>query len=232
VLGHARLSGAAFISHMWAPGFVALIVTAGVLAIHEHRELRVRSSPAPASSPVTWGLGLVAIGTCALFVVALASPALEVLGVGVAAIATRLVNKRDNIGHVFEVLGVSALIGLFGIAVALGTLGRAWSYPSTAMAHLNVWATGAVAALASVVFNNLPAASLLSAHAPPHPYALLVGLNLGPNLFVSGSLAWLLWLRAARVAGAQPSIARASSLGLWTVPLSLAAALAALVLLG
>ncbi len=232
VLGHARLSGAAFISHMWAPGFVALIVTAGVLAIHEHRELRVRSSPAPASSPVTWGLGLVAIGTCALFVVALASPALEVLGVGVAAIATRLVNKRDNIGHVFEVLGVPVLIGLFGIAVALGTLGRAWSYPSTAMAHLNVWATGAVAALASVVFNNLPAASLLSAHAPPHPYALLVGLNLGPNLFVSGSLAWLLWLRAARVAGAQPSIARASSLGLWTVPLSLAAALAALVLLG
>lgn len=232
VLGHARLTGAAFISHMWAPGFVALIVTAGVLAIHEHRELRVRSSPAPASSPVTWGLGLVAIGTCALFVVALASPALEVLGVGVAAIATRLVNKRDNIGHVFEVLGVPVLIGLFGIAVALGTLGRAWSYPSTAMAHLNVWATGAVAALASVVFNNLPAASLLSAHAPPHPYALLVGLNLGPNLFVSGSLAWLLWLRAARVAGAQPSIARASSLGLWTVPLSLAAALAALVLLG
>jgi arsenical pump membrane protein len=232
VLGHARLTGAAFISHMWAPGLVALLVTAGVIAIREHRELRVRSSPTTPSSPVTWGLGVVAIGACALFVVVLASPALEVLGVGVAAIAVRLARKRDDIGHVVEVLGVPILIGLFGVAVVLGTLGRAWSYPATAMAHLNVWTTGAVAALAAVVFNNLPAASLLSAHTPPHPYALLIGLNLGPNLFVSGSLAWLLWLRAARVAGAQPSIARASSLGLWSVPLSVAAALAALVLLG
>lgn len=232
VLGHARLTGAAFISHMWAPALVALLVTAGVLGIHERRALRLRSSPAPSSSPVTLGLGVVAIGVCALFVVVLASPALEVLGVGVVAIAVRVANRRENASHVLGVLDVPLLIGLFGIAVALGTLGRAWSYPAAVMAHLNVWATGAVAALASVAFNNLPAASLLSAHTPPHPYALLIGLNLGPNLFVSGSLAWLLWLRAARVAGAQPSIARASSLGLWTVPLSLVAAMAALVILG
>jgi arsenical pump membrane protein len=67
---------------------------------------------------------------------------------------------------------------------------------------------------------------------PGHPFALLIGLNLGPNLFVTGSLAWLLWLRAARDAGAQPSIARASRIGAVAVPLSMAAALAVLALTG
>jgi arsenical pump membrane protein len=61
---------------------------------------------------------------------------------------------------------------------------------------------------------------------------LLIGLNLGPNLFVSGSLAWLLWLRTARSAGAGPSIAKASRIGVVAVPLSMAAALTVLALTG
>jgi arsenical pump membrane protein len=67
---------------------------------------------------------------------------------------------------------------------------------------------------------------------PPRPYALLIGLNLGPNLFMTGSLAWILWRRAARTAGAQPSIAHASRLGIIAAPLSIAAALEALALTG
>jgi arsenical pump membrane protein len=59
-----------------------------------------------------------------------------------------------------------------------------------------------------------------------------VGLNLGPNLFVTGSLAWFLWLRAARIAGADPSIGRAGRFGVVAVPLSMAAALGALALAG
>jgi arsenical pump membrane protein len=89
-----------------------------------------------------------------------------------------------------------------------------------------------VAAFSAVLFNNLPAASLLAAHAPTHPYALLIGLNLGPNLCITGSLAWLLWIRAARVAGARPSLMRASRLGMVAVPLSVLAALAVLVMMG
>jgi arsenical pump membrane protein len=89
-----------------------------------------------------------------------------------------------------------------------------------------------VAALIAVLINNLPAASLLAAHRPPHPYALLIGLNLGPNLFVSGSLAWFLWLRAARAAGARPSVTTASRMGVVAVPLSLTAAVGLLLVLG
>ena len=131
-----------------------------------------------------------------------------------------------------QVLGVPVLVGLFGLAVALGTLGRTWSGPATLLTHLDAWGTAAVAAVTSVLVNNLPAASLLAARQPPHPFALLIGLNVGPNLFVTGSLAWILWLRAARNAGGHPDVRRASILGVCSVPLAMAAAVGVLVLSG
>jgi arsenical pump membrane protein len=133
---------------------------------------------------------------------------------------------------VAEVLGLPVLVGLFGVAVALGALGRAWSGPVHLLSHLGIWGTAAVAGLAAVVVNNLPAASLLAARTPSHPFSLIIGLNLGPNLAVTGSLAWLLWLRSARAAGAEPSLRRASRIGAFAVPLSIAAALGALILTG
>ena len=131
-----------------------------------------------------------------------------------------------------DVLGVPVLIGLFGIAVALGTLGRVWSGPTALLSHLDIWGTAVVAAGTSVLVNNLPAASLLAARTPPHPFALLIGLNIGPNLFVTGSLAWLLWLRAAnRLVRNLPS-QEASRLGVIAVPLAMAAALGMLAIGG
>ena len=124
------------------------------------------------------------------------------------------------------------LVGLFGIATALGTLGRAWSGPAILLSHLDGVGTAVVAAASTVVVNNLPAAALLAARVPPHPFALLVGLDLGPNLFVTGSLAWILWWRTARAAGSAPPLRRAVVLGLVTVPVSMAAALALLAATG
>jgi arsenical pump membrane protein len=98
------------------------------------------------------------------------------------------------------------------------------------MMHLDSWGTAGVAAVATVLVNNLPAASLLSARAPAHPFALLIGLNIGPNLFVSGSLAWILWLRSARTAGGKPSVSHALKTGAISVPLALTAAVGALLL--
>jgi hypothetical protein len=66
------------------------------------------------------------------------------------------------------------------------------------VSHLNSTASAAIAAGAAVLVNNLPAASLLAARMPTHPFALLVGLN----LFITHSLAWILWLCGARTAGA------------------------------
>ncbi len=129
-------------------------------------------------------------------------------------------------------LGAPVLVGLFGVAVALGTLGRVWSGPADLLAHLDRGGTAAVAGVFSILVNNLPASSLLAARHPGHPFSLLVGLNLGPNLFVTGSLAWILWLRAAHATGSRPSIGKACGLGVIAVPLSMAAALATLTLSG
>ena len=156
---------------------------------------------------------------------------------GPSAVATATagptVKQALELRRIGEVLGLPVLIGLFGLAVALGALGRAWSGPAALLSHLSGWALlRAFAAIATVAVNNLPAASLLAARPVAHPFPLLIGLNLGPNLCVTGSLAWLLWLRSARDAGASPSLARASTLGVIAVPVSLVVALAALTVTG
>ena len=146
------------------------------------------------------GVGLVAIVVVTVLVVALRAPALPVAAVGVVAVLVRAGRSgdettggaRDRGPAALQVLGVPVLVGLFGLAVALGTLGRTWSGPATLLSHLDAWGTAAFAAVTSVLVNNLPAASLLAARQPPHPFALLIGLNVGPNLFVTGSLAWIL----------------------------------------
>jgi len=232
VLGHVRLSGAAFLSHMWAPALAALVVTALVVAGLERRALRRPTDQPRATERATLGLGLVSIVVVTVLVLALRSPALPVVIVGVIASGVRVVSGKQQIRHVSEVLGLPLLVGLFGVAVALGTLGRVWSGPGTLLSHLDVWGTAGLAAATSVLVNNLPAASLLAARTPNHPFALLIGLNLGPNLFVSGSLAWLLWLRSARAAGAHPSIIKAVRFGVVAVPASTVAAVGALIVTG
>jgi arsenical pump membrane protein len=100
-----------------------------------------------------------------------------------------------------------------------------WPGPTDLLASASPWTTCAIGALAAVCLNNLPAAVLLSATPPPHPRALLLGLNLGPNLAVTGSLSSYLWFKAARNAGARPSPRRFSMIG---APVGIAAMLAGL----
>jgi arsenical pump membrane protein len=187
-----------------------------------------RSGRAAASEAGVGLVGPAAVILAAVLVVSLHSPAPWVAAVGVTATCVRLVQRRHTLSKVIEVLGPAVLVGLFAIAVALGTLGRAWSGPAALLRHLDPWATAAVAAVGSVLTNNLPAASLLAARVPPHPYSLLIGLDLGPNLFVTGSLSAVLWMRAARSAGARISVREVAVTGAVAVPLSIAAAMAAL----
>jgi len=66
------------------------------------------------------------------------------------------------------------------------------------------WVAGLVVALACNLTNNLPAgliagATVQGAQAPPDvASAVLIGVDLGPNLSVTGSLATILWLYALR----------------------------------
>jgi arsenical pump membrane protein len=147
-----------------------------------------------------------------------------VLIVGVIAVALSRVPRA----RVLAAVDVRVLGGLFALAVALGAIGRWWHGPETLLGSFGRWGTAVFGALASIGVNNLPAAVLLTPHPPQHPRALLIGLNLGPNLAITGSLSALLWLRVARSLGAQPSVRRYSQLGLLIAPLSVTAAVATL----
>jgi arsenical pump membrane protein len=232
VLGQLHLSGRAFIMRMAPAWVVAVLVTALVVGVAGRAELsHVRTQPHQTGPPpLRVGLAMLAIAASIVFIVVLRNPALPVVVVGLAAALFRLAQRRVARRDVLDVVGLPTLVALFGLAVTLGTLGRGWSGPAQLLGHLDRWGTAFVAAAVAVLVNNLPAASLLAARVPHHPFALLVGLNVGPNLCVTGSLAWLLWLRAARHAGARPSLLHASRLGLIATPLSIAGAVGALML--
>jgi arsenical pump membrane protein len=228
VLGHAHMSGGDFFRRMAPAGAVSVIVTATVIALWHHRELRVTVSPEDAVERPRLGVGLVAVAAATVLVVLLPNAALPVAAVGVIAVALRLRPWGSALQRSRDVIGLPVLVGLFGIAVGLGALGRAWSGPSSLLTHLGPWATAGVAAGSTIVVNNLPAASLLAARSLSHPFSVLVGLNIGPNLFVSGSLAWVLWWRSARTTDARPSLTAAVRLGVVSAPLAIVAAMAVL----
>jgi arsenical pump membrane protein len=165
------------------------------------------------------GPGAAASVAAAGLVMALPNPALPILGLGLAAAARR--------GRLRSIV-TPWVPTLFVVSVVVGTMAHAYAAPWRAFGRLDPWTTAFAGAGAAVAVNNLPAAMLLSAGAPGHPAALLIGLDLGPNLAVTGSLSAVLWLRAARTAGAQPSLRTLSALGLALVPITLAGSLAVL----
>ncbi|MNE63815.1 Arsenical pump membrane protein [compost metagenome] len=86
-------------------------------------------------------------------------------------------------------------------------------------------------AIASNLMNNLPSGLIAGSmgHIVELPRqitaALLIGVDLGPNLSITGSLATLLWLVAIRREGEHVSAWRFLRLGLLVMPPALAAAL-------
>lgn len=174
---------------------------------------------------------LCVVAVAALMVVSRA-PALPVLGVGVLAAATRLRDRTLAMRDIVRGVGPLAIAGLFALAVVLGVIARASGLPRALLVSADAPLTTAIAAIGSVLVNNLPAAALLSAGHLKHPVALLIGLDIGPNLAVSGSLAALLWWRAAKESGAHPSALRCSRIGIFIAPPAIAAALALSVVLG
>jgi arsenical pump membrane protein len=225
VLGPEHVSGGRFAARMLPAAVASVAVTAAILcALYRPR----RGRAAESRGGFRPGPGTAATVVAAVLVVVLREPALPVLGLGVA---TALLHPGLSRRRALDALGAPTLGALFAVVVVLGTLARSWHWPAHELASASGWATAGIGALAAVAANNLPAAALLSASPPPHARALLVGLNLGPNLAVTGSLSALLWWRAARAVGASPSALRYSLLGLATAPAAGLAALGALHLL-
>lgn len=255
VVGAGRSSSATFVAHMALPWLGAVVTTTAGLAVLSRRTLHRRRGtddpvvsqapdPAPATGeprarqPTSGGqplrLGVGTSGTVAAVLAMVVLPswimALVVLGLGLGA--TLVQHSQHSLrhgGHVLaDVVDVPVLSGLFLIALALGVLGRTWQGPAHLLAHAGSWGSAGIGAAASVLFNNLPAAALLSAQYPTHPYALLIGLDIGPNLAVTGALSAFLWLQVGRAEQAAPSVRRYSTLGLLLAPAAMVVAMGAL----
>jgi arsenical pump membrane protein len=220
-----------FLARSALPWLASVAVTAAVVAVacrdrDRGRPTAVQPNP-PGDAHLRGRLGLLGVVAAAALTLALGDPALPVFAVGVALLAVRVGQGRLHIGEVTRVVDLLTLSGVFLLALTLGTVARVWSFPASLMRVAGVVASAVLGAVAAVVVNNLPAAVLLGSHPVAHPRSLLIGLDVGPNLAVTGSLSALIWWQAARSAGARPSALRYSMIGVVLVPLTMAAALAA-----
>jgi arsenical pump membrane protein len=93
----------------------------------------------------------------------------------------------------------------------------------TGTSFLALLALAVIAAVLANLINNLPATLVLLAALGGTPaagavLAVLIGVNVGPNLTYTGSLATLLWRRVLHAKGHGPSLRRFTVLGVLTVP--------------
>jgi arsenical pump membrane protein len=220
--------GATFTDTMVAAWLTSVLITTLVVAVWNWRGLRtVHSRKRESAPPIRRGIGLIAFCAATILMLVLRSPALPVFIVGVVAEGVEILAlRRVSVAASAKVANLPLLSTLFALALGVASLARVWHYPAHVMSTAGTWATGMIGAGSANVINNLPAAALLSSRLPAHPYQLLLGLDLGPNLCVVGAMSSLLWLRIARQHDAAPSAWTFSRIGVIVTALTLLVALA------
>ena len=161
---------------------------------------------------------------------------------GLAAVVLVHVVQHRNPWPVFKGVswGVLPLVaGLFVLVEALALTGvvgllaknlEHWAQTAPTQA---TWGAGLLVAIACNLVNNLPAGLIAGsvghlASLPEHTtHALVIAVDLGPNLSITGSLATVLWLIAVRREGQHVSAWAFLKLGALVMPPALIAALAA-----
>jgi arsenical pump membrane protein len=234
------LSFVSFTGLMLGPTLVAVGVEYLLLRAVFRRDLAGAASAPVTEAPAAPVLALVVVGlTVAGFGVASTLGVAPVVPAAVAVLVLggrRLLTGRSRPGQLLRAADLpfaAFVLGLGVIVLALRQAGLDRLLTALLpdgeglLALLGVAALGAV--LANVV-NNLPATLALvpvaAAGGAPVLLAVLIGVNVGPNLTYVGSLATLLWRKA--LGGQAPSALRFSAVGLTTVPLTLVAATTAL----
>ena len=189
------------------------------------------------------GTGLVLIAASA-FGVKLGLPT---FCAGLATAAFVLIPARQSPWRILKSISWGVLPLVAGLFVMVAALDR--SGVDVALAGLlhravdgsvgpAVWGAGLGLGVVTNLVNNLPA-GLLAGHAlaqahmnPVVTGAALIGVDLGPNLSVTGSLATILWLTALRREGVRVSAWRFLCLGVVIMPPALLLALCGIVIRG
>lgn len=234
------------------PSAAAIVATFVVLRLSQRDSLRGNVDSASDQTVVlTRMAALAAAGIGATAIVLLASSALGmdlglptfVCGVVVAAIV--LLATRQSPVSVVRDISWSVLPLVAGLFILVEGLNHTGVLPALAAElkqaaalspHATVWGAGLITAFASNLINNLPmgliaATTTQAAQSSLHVTgAVLIGVDLGPNLSVTGSLATILWLIALRREGEHVGALRFLKLGILVMPPALILSLLALAL--
>ncbi len=211
------------------PSLLSILATYFVLRWTQRASLQQDISSEIELPELPAGGKMAAWGIAGTAVVLLASSAFDVqLGLPTflaGTVTAVLVLLRSQCGPLTVLKNVSwgvlpLVAGLFVLVEALEKTGvtnnlagllHDWVQRSATLA---AWGSGVVLAVGSNLVNNLPAGLVAGrvveiAQVPDHVRAaVLIGVDLGPNLSVTGSLATILWLTALRREG--------QSVGAWT----------------
>ena len=184
---------------------------------------------APIAALIILGLTLAGFAVCSLLG---AEPFWAALGGVLALMVLRLVRHSGNFaveaGRALRAtkplfLAFVLCLGIIVEAVVGNGLGDLIDrlVPSD-QTLLSLLAVAAIAALLSNLINNLPAVMVLLPFVSPAGWvavlAMLIGVNIGPNLSYAGSLATLLWRRIIGEHDRPAHIGKFTRLGLLTVP--------------
>ncbi|MFC5497850.1 SLC13 family permease [Caenimonas terrae] len=223
--------------------FTLRLLHAGDLAGTVHGDIDV--PPLTATGKLAFaGIGAVALALLAASAAGwpLGWPTLVASGAAAAAV---LVRKRESPWVLLREVSWSVLLlvaALFVLVEALAatgvvqTLSAALQSAVAAAPRESAWGAGIAVAVLCNLMNNLPAGlvagSVVAAADVPTfaRSAIAVGIDLGPNLSVTGSLATILWLIAIRREGENVSAMHFLRVGAIVMPVSLLLALGALML--
>jgi arsenical pump membrane protein len=241
----------AWLARFTLPSLAAIGVTFLALRATQRDALSAEHASDVPLPPLTRGARLAAlgIGLTAIALLACSAAGFELGGptfaAGVLTTALALLLERRAPGPLLQGVswGVIALVaGLFVLVAglertgALAVLGAALASLAARSGGGAVFAAGGSIAAACNVMNNLPVALIagslgggtgISTHLKD---AMLIGVDLGPNLSVTGSLATILWLIALRREKVQITGGEFLKLGALVMTPALICALATVVL--
>jgi arsenical pump membrane protein len=234
------------------PSIVSIAITYLLLRWYSRRDLSQPSRSLDGDGHLTATGKITLFGILSVAVVLLVASArrqdlgLPTFGAGLVVATIVLICERSNPLRLVRDISWSILplvAALFIIVEAVKTAG-ALSVLHDSFATALRWpmavsslAIGGAVAVGTDLVNNLPL-GLISGAAlqatPSHSVlstAVLIGIDLGPNLSITGSLATLLWLIAIRREGLSVSGWQFLKVGMLVMPLSLLMAIGSAILL-
>ena len=235
------------------PSMLSILATYAVLRWSQRRDLRQDISSEIETPALSAAGKMAAFGIAATAIVLLVSSGFDIqLGLptvlaGLATALLVLTRSRCGVADIAKNIswGVLPLVaGLFVLVESLEKTGvtrelaALFQHLVQYSATLAAWVAGVVLAVGCNLVNNLPAGLVAGrvvemAQVPDHVRsAVLIGVDLGPNLSVTGSLATILWLTALRREGQSVSAWAFLKLGALVMPPALVLAIAAAVAFG